>query len=296
LDAANLLVINLHNFDKKFINLGGFDTTKGERLISDLGNTFFCTAFSHRNKIDLWNKAGSLEKDFIVDEHLNYMRKINIFGNHIYVISKFKIFIFKNLDFDIVRIAVLDLQNELGTTRTVFSEGNNNGLMFFTAHDHCVKTWNLEEDDQKAIKTLRTGLVVDMVVVGNILITVGSLNSVGVTFWDLEEGVRLQNLMPKGFFYEVKLRNNHMILKGNLVIRSLIDMSQPSLEYNDASSTIDHEHVDISPTKAVLLDFDSGTLIFRDYWNYNPSLEVSDKKSKEKNKVMKFLSKLKRKS
>ena len=87
-----------------------------------------------------------------------------------------------------------------------------------------------------------------------------------------------------------------MILKGNLVVRSLIDFSKPSLEYNDASSTFEHEHVDISPTKAVLLDFDSGSLIFRDYWNYNPNLEVSDKKSKGKNKVMKFLSKLKVKS
>ena len=306
LDAANLLVVNLHNFNKKFLNLGGFDATRGERLLCDLGGTFFCTAFSHRHKIEFWNKDGSLEKEFLIDENLSYIRKIIIFGNTIYVISKFKIFIIKNADFDISRLAVLDLHNELGTTRTVFCEGSN-GLMFYTAHDHCVKTWNLDEDDKKAIKTLRTGLVVDMVVKNKMLITVGSLNSVGVTFWDLAEGVRLHNFLPKGFFYEVKLRNNHMLLKGNLVVRTLIDIDKPSLQYNeesfnaeadkyDVSSTFEHEHVDISPTKVVSLDFDSGSLIFRDYWNYNLDLDVSDIKSNGKNKVMKFFSKLKLRS
>ena len=43
-------------------------------------------------------------------------------------------------------------------------------------------------------------------------------------------------------------------------------------------------------------DFDSGSLIFRDYWNYNLDLDVSDIKSNGKNKVMKFFSKLKLRS
>ena len=66
LDSGAVLVIDLNLLEQKLISLGGFDFNNGETVKYAIGARHFCTAFSHDNKITLWDKDGLLGHKTVV--------------------------------------------------------------------------------------------------------------------------------------------------------------------------------------------------------------------------------------
>ena len=121
IDAAELLLVDLHSHQRNVLKLGGFDVTKGEQLLYDIGHDFFVTSFSHRNKLLLWTKDGKLSGESeVTSDELTYMRTVRVFRDQIFVLSRSKIFVLqKNVDFQITPFASLSCLESLGTVRSV---------------------------------------------------------------------------------------------------------------------------------------------------------------------------------
>ena len=141
--------------------------------------------------------------------------------------------------------------------------------LFVSAHDHCVLCWDQETDSSNPVNVMNTGLVVEMVKRDNILITVGSLQNLGVTFWDLTSKSKIKTFLKDLVFYHVKLKGNHLLVKGNCKLRGIVKFDNVEFDYFDLEGNpeAEHEYYDITEDKVFRLDIPQGSLVVRDYWS-----------------------------
>lgn len=272
IDAAELLLIQFHgsNTETKLMKLGGFDFSRGEQLLYDVGPKCFCTVFSHRSEVVLWDKIGKIRDRLCVDNNLQYTRTIKIFQHLIFLLSKNKIFILKidESSFSLSHAWKISCNENLGTVRSVACDMFQR-LLFVTAHDRCVLCWDQETDSSNPVNVMHTGLVVEMVKRDNILITVGSLQNLGVTFWDLTSKAKIKTFLRDFVFYHVKLKGNHLLVKGNCKLRGIVMFDNVEFDYFglEGDPEAEHEYCDITEDKVFRLDIPQGSLVVRDYWS-----------------------------
>ena len=285
IDAAELLLVDLHSHQRNVLKLGGFDVTKGEQLLYDIGHDFFVTAFSHRNNLLVWTKDGKLSgENEVTPDELTYMRTVRVFRDQIFVLSRSNIFVLhKNDDFKITPFASLSCLETLGTVRSVVSYKTES--QFLTGHDREVLVWDLDQDPSSPLRSIQTDLAVDIARRDNVLITVGSLHVPGVHLWNIETGERITTVKcdeetraywSKGIFFKLRLKGNHILVQGNYLygIYAKNHHFHGVLNVNDYSLTLcmalwdcGIEHCDISMSKAFFLDTEKCELIVNDYWN-----------------------------
>ena len=283
IDAAELLLVNLHSHHRNVLKLGGFDLTKGEQLLYEIGHDFFVTAFSHRNKLLMWNKDGKLAGESeVTSDHLAYMRTVRVFKKQIFVLSRSKIYVLhKNADFEIVPFASVTCPESLGTVRSVVDYKKES--QFLSAHDREVLVWDLDQDSAGPLRSIETDLVVDIARKDGVLSTVGSLQVPGVHLWNIDTGARIklvncnqetQTYLSRGIFFMLKLKGNHILVQGNYLygMQSKNHFLHGVLNIKDYNLTLckdDHgfEHCDISQSKSFFMDTERCVLIVNDYWS-----------------------------
>jgi len=272
IDEAQMILVNLYHSQTKFMKLGGFDGSKGERLLMDVGDDFYCTAFSHRKSLMFWSKSGSLKTVSKINPIIAYIRRIQIFGKLVVAICKGNIFILTSFNFDVLPLHNLDIPEQLGTSRSVAHQSINPS-QFLVSHDHVVNCWDLMVNKNYPVMTFNTGLVVDMVARHNILFTVGSMHCPGFTLWNLVSGQKIKSLLVENIFFAVRLKGNHLLLNGNSQLRYVINFENLSLDQCE-SSFVDgdsecEEICDVSQTKFFMVKAShESELVTIDFWNY----------------------------
>ena len=276
IDAAELLLVDIHSQNKNLLKLGGFDLTQGEQLLYDIGHDFFVTSFSHRNKMLFWSKDGKLlTESNVTADNLTYMRTIKVFRNQIFVLSRSNIYVLlKNDDIQVTSFASVSCPESLGTVRSVVNYSTES--QFLSGHDREVLVWDLNQHHCHPARSILTDLAVDIARKDNILITVGSLHVPGVNFWHIDTGtkiktVTLNNTIERnnwnwtdGIFFNVKLKGNHIFFQGNYKLHGVMNFKDYSLIF--CQDDHDVEHNDISESKAFFLDTENCNLIINDYW------------------------------
>ena len=283
IDAAELLLVDLHSHNRNVLKLGGFDLTKGEQLLYDIGQDFFVTAFSHRNKLLFWSKDGKLAGESeVTSDHLTYMRTVRVFREQIFVLSRSNIYVLhKNADCQITHFASVTCPESLGTVRSVVDYKSE--TQFLSGLDREVLVWDLDQDCSSAIRSIETDLVVDIARKDNVLITVGSLQVPGMHLWNIETGARIKlvncnqethTYLSRGIFFKLKLKGNHILVQGNYLygMQSKNHYLHGVLNIKDYNLTLckdDHgvEHCDISQSKSFFMDTEKCILIVNDYWS-----------------------------
>ena len=206
LDSGAVLVINLNILEQRLISLGGFDFNNGETVKYSIGPRHFCTAFSHDNKITLWDKDGLLShKTVVFSSDCKYIRTIKMVQDLVFIVGRRTVYVLHTLDLSVLLESVhtLDIPDWFGSTRSVVSDGQTTIL---TAHDRFVQVWTI--NPTLLGRKLNTGLVVEMALQQDILFTVGSCHSLGLQVWRLSTSEKLKTFYPEQSFYDIKLAHN----------------------------------------------------------------------------------------
>jgi len=192
-------------------------------------------------------------------------------GNLVVAICKGKIFILKNINFDVQQLHTLDIPEQLGTSRSVALQSMKPNQIL-VSHDHVVNFWDLRLNEQKnPVMTLNTALVVDMVASDSILLTVGSVNCPGLILWNLESGQKIKSLLVENIFYAVRLKGNHLLLNGSSQLRFVMNFENLSLHHCvsslvDGDSECEDEDIcDISQTKHFMVKAEMETGSFGEH-------------------------------
>ena len=265
LDSGAVVVIDLNLLEQKLISLGGFDFNNGESVIYAVGPQYFCTAFSHDNRITLWDKRTLLRHQsgiFSVD--CKYIRCIKIFQDFILIVGRSTVYVLYQKDLLIESVNTIDIPAEFGSTRSVVYDGNNSIL---TAHDRFIQLWTM--NPVLTERRLNTGLVVEMALRGDILLTVGSCQNLGLQFWSVHTGQKLKIFFPEQSFYSIKLANDQLLLRGSSSTTVFANFAENEISERERSNCEDDDPYyisDISETKAFFLDVSRQTLLIKHYW------------------------------
>ena len=276
LDAGAVLVVDLNILEQKCIFLGGFDFNAGETVKYAIGRQYFCTAFSHDNKITLWDKLTFLKHEtgiFSVD--CKYIRCIKIFQDLVFIVGRSHVYIIGQKDLSIVSVDTLDIPDWFGSTRTVVYDGKSS---IYTAHDRFVQIWN--KSSMMPERKIDTGLVVEMVVQNDILLTVGSCQNLGLQFWNVVTAQKLRTFYPEQSFYSIKLGHDQILLKGNSASTVFVDFAKREISDIGRSDSEDDDPYyfpDISRTKALFLDVSRQTLLIKHYWQVLTDISYTSK-------------------
>ena len=118
-------------------------------------------------------------------------------------------------------------------------------------------------------RRVETGLVVEMALHGDVLLTVGSCQSLGLHLWSLSTAEKLKTFYPDQSFYDIKLAHNRILLRGNSVTTVFVDFLKTEISPKErAESEEDDPYYlsDISGTKAFFLDVSRQSLLIKHYW------------------------------
>ena len=267
LDSGAVLVIDLNLLEQKLISLGGFDFNNGEAVKFAIGARYFCTAFSHDNKVTLWDKHDLCShKTVIFSSDCKYIRTIKMVQDLVFIVGRRTVYVLHTLDLSVLLESVhtLDTPDWFGSTRSVVSDGQTTIL---TAHDRFVQVWSMNPISLE--RKVNTGLVVEMALHKDILLTVGSCQSLGLQMWRLSTSEKLKTFYPDQSFYDIKLAHNKILLRGNSVTSVFVDFLKTEILPNErAESEEDDPYYvsDISGTKAFFLDVSRQSLLIKHYW------------------------------
>ena len=104
----------------------------------------------------------------------------------------------------------VQLEQELGAVRAVTWE--DGGEVLLTGHNRQVVVWAMDTGRQE--RRIHTGLVVELVVIKGILITAGSVQSLGVRMWDVASGTLLAVHGSSSYFDSLLLAGDHLLSWG----------------------------------------------------------------------------------
>ena len=251
------------------------DNSSDNEVRFSIGPNYFSTILTYEKWLKVWTKSGSLMDKIVIDDAPRYLRVIKAVNSMIFIIdcdrsSDDKVFLFKLDDKRLVKLNFVKIGIELGTTRTIESDRNN---LFFTGHDQTVQVW--EVGKEKPLRYFSTGLVVDMVLKKNTLLTVGSHQNPGVNFWNITSGTKLITvLLENGGFEQITLGVNQILLKGLKYVflaADFDDFAQKNIEHVVFCHD-DNQLIAMSKTKFVsYVDYVSyslpGSISVSDFWN-----------------------------
>lgn len=276
LDAGAVVVIDLNILEQKFISLGGFDFNNGETVKYAVGPQYFCTAFSHDNRITLWDKEKLLRHEsHIFSGDCKYIRCIKIFKDLLFIVGRNTVYILRQQDLFIESIDSVDIPECFGSTRSVVFDGRSS---FLTAHDRFVQIWTMNPTMSE--RKLNTGLVVEMVLRDDILLTVGSCQSLGLQFWSVATGEKLKTFYPEQSFYSIKLARDQLLLRGNSAVTVFVNFVEKEISEPERSNCEEDDPYylpDVSPTKAFFLDVSRETLLVKHYWQFLTDISLISK-------------------
>ena len=204
-----------------------------------------------------------------------YIRYIKIFQDLAFIVGRSHVYIISQKDLSIVSVDTLDIPDWFGSTRTVVYDGKSS---IFTAHDRFVQIWN--KSSMMPERKIDTGLVVEMVVQNDILLTVGSCQNLGLQFWNVVTAQKLRTFYPEQSFYSIKLGHDQILLKGNSATTVFVDFAKREISDIGRSDNEDDDPYyfpDISRTKALYLDVSRQTLLIKHYWQVLTDISYTSK-------------------
>ena len=244
------------------ISLGGFDFNNGETIKYAIGGRNFCTAFSHDNKVTLWDKHGLLShKTVVFSSDCKYIRTIKMFQDLVLIVGRRTVYVLHIGD---LSVDPLDIPDCFGSTRSVVCDGET---AILTAHDRFVQVWSIKPT--LLGRKINTGLVVEMALHDDILFTVGSCQSLGLQVWRLSTSEKLKIFYPDQSFYDIKLAHSKILLRGNSVTTVFVDFLKTEISPTERPESEEDDPYylsDISATKAFFLDVSRQTLLIKHYW------------------------------
>ena len=273
IDSAELCLVNLHNLSKKLIKLGGFDVTGGEQLISEIGGSCFYTAFSHRHNLLIWDHDGILKNEFSIQNEGSDIRirsmKSYKRNKLLFILCLERVILLKHDEDDQLSVMrMLNFNLNEGTVRAVIQRHGWSDDNILSAHDHVVNVWDVSQQTSP-LATLTTGFVKDMIVKNDVLVTVGSLQKLGLHFWDVKTGSLLKTLFSNFIFFEILEWQDHVLVKGNNTLKGLIDFDKQKIisDFHSRDQYLrPHENMVITTTKEISFDISSDCLIVKDFF------------------------------
>ena len=244
-----------------------------------IGPSYFCTILTRDKWLHVWTKSGTLVDSIIIGKDLGYLRLLKAVRSMIFVVEVdrcndiSRVFISKyseqslKLEKAIIAYEILDI------TRAIESNGQDD---FYTAHQHVVKVWQIGKNH--VIKTLHTGLVVDMVFNNGYLVTIGSAQNLGVHIWDIESGGELKSLslsdsLMRTSFERITLGVNQILLDGYRQFLLLFNSDKNEFTHQELGAHVCHSMLAMGKTKFVtifptnLTDKANPAMTICDYWN-----------------------------
>ena len=265
LDAGAILVVDLNLLEQKLISLGGFDFNNGETVKYAIGPGYFCTAFSHDNKITFWDKKKFLRHETgIFSVECKYIRCIKIWQDLVFIVGRTNVYMICQKDLLIESVENFTIPDMFGSTRSVLYDGKS---CMLTAHDRFVQIW--DKNSGVPERRIETGLVVEMVSQDDILVTVGSCQTLGLRFWNIRTASLLRIFYPDQSFYNIKLAQDQILLRGNSVSTVFVNFGSVEISDKERRNPEDDDPyylTDISPSKAFFLDISRQTLLIKHYW------------------------------
>jgi len=244
--------------------------------------SYFCTILTCDKWLRVWSKSGTLIDSIIIGQNLGYLRLLKAVRSMIFVVevdrskdnSRVFIFKFSEESLNLTKTNNSFLEHEIPRiTRAIESNGQD---VFYTAHENFVDMWEI--DKQYPIKTLHTGLVVDMVLNERYLVTIGSAQNPGVHIWDVGSGAELKTLslsdtLMSTSFERITLGVNQILLDGYRRFLLLYNSDKSEFAHIELGAQSCQSMLAMGKTKFVtffptnLTDKDKPTLTISDYWN-----------------------------
>jgi len=262
------------------------DETGGEEEIKfAVTNNFLVTVQTVTRKLQVWTKECSLQDS--VDIWDLSVRAVTADGDTVILVgsaaggwmfgSRGVVLVYRMEGHTLKHRYTMTMEHGLGTTRAVGCQEDTGVLV--TGHDQLSIVWDLQTGEQR--RNIHTGLVVQLVLKDKVLVTVGSLQNLGVKLWCITTGSLLAEHNPTAYYESLVLGRGQIFARGLECDRIIVDLScvapgteLPWQRWLKFSSLMAANSTKLVVVKTQLFPMDSGlpvqrksTVSVKDFWS-----------------------------